>query len=273
LTFDIDAQLRCGADLRDGPFFAEMDAMKDSLACALDAALIVMQSGGSTAAAERSFSDILAGARREATLAIWRLDFIAANSIENPSNSVLRPVGPIGVNLARASAVAVLSDRVAKGEADVAALESELVRIRTLPSPYGRWLTIAAAGVSGAAFSQLSGGDLGSLAIAFVAASIGQLLRSFLQVRKVAIAPMTLICGVLSGFIASIGLRLGLSQAAPAALIASVIYMVPGLPLINGFADLVSHKYLIVGLQRIANAVFLFLILAIAIVLAHTVVM
>ncbi len=48
---------------------------------------------------------------------------------------------------------------------------------------------------------------------------------------------------------------------------------VPGLPLINGFVDLVSHKYLFVGLERIANAAFLFLLLAIAIALAYAVVM
>ena len=49
--------------------------------------------------------------------------------------------------------------------------------------------------------------------------------------------------------------------------------MVPGLPLINGFVDMVSHKYLFVGLERIANAAFLFLVLAIAIALAYAVVM
>lgn len=73
---------------------------------------------------------------------------------------------------------------------------------------------------------------------------------------------------MLSTCIAAVGLRLGLSQTAPATLIASVIYMVPGLPLINGFVDMVSHKYLFVGLERIANAAFLFLVLAIAIALA-----
>ena len=106
-----------------------------------------------------------------------------------------------------------------------------------------------------------------------MAAGIGQFLRSLLQARKLAVAPVTLVCGVLSACIAGVGLRLGLSQTAPATLIASVIYMVPGLPLINGFVDMVSHKYLFVGLERIANAAFLFLILAIAIALAYAVVM
>ena len=58
---------------------------------------------------------------------------------------------------------------------------------------------------------------------------------------------------------------------APATLIASVIYMVPGLPLINGFVDVVSHKLLVVGFERTLNAGFLFLVLAIAIAFASAV--
>jgi uncharacterized membrane protein YjjP (DUF1212 family) len=134
-------------------------------------------------------------------------------------------------------------------------------------------VTILAAACTAAFFSQIPGGDWGSLAVAFVAAGVGQFFRSMLQARKVAVAPVTLICGVLSACIASVGLRLGFSQIAPATLIASVIYMVPGLPLINGFVDVVSHKYLFVGIERIANAMFLFLVMALAIALASTVIM
>ena len=66
---------------------------------------------------------------------------------------------------------------------------------------------------------------------------------------------------------------LGLSQTVPATAIASIIYMVPGMPLINGFVDMTTHKYLFVGLERMANAAFLFLVLAIAIALANAFVM
>ena len=132
---------------------------------------------------------------------------------------------------------------------------------------------IVAAACTAAFFSQIPGGDWGAFGIAFVAAGVGQFLRSLLQARKLAVAPVTLVSGVLSACIACVGLWLGLSQIAPATLIASVIYMVPGLPLINGFVDMVSHKYLLVGLERIANAVFLFLVLAIAIALAYAVIM
>jgi len=233
-----------------------------------------MQNGGSTVAAVRSFENILKAYKKSGVSAVWRLDFIAATGVgEGPSSTFLRPVGPIGVNLSRASEVAVLAERAARGEIATAALAAELERIRKLPSPYSRWVMMAAAACTAACFSQIPGGDWGSFGIAFVAAGIGQFVRSRLQTRKLAVAPVTLVCGIISAVIASIGLRMGHSQAAPATLMASVIYMVPGLPLINGFMDLVSYRYLFIGMERIFNAAFLFLILTIAIAFASTLVL
>lgn len=241
---------------------------------ALEAALLVMRNGGSTVAAERSFANILKGYDLDPVASTWRLDFISATSTtKGQSTTVIQPVGPIGVNLVRASEVAVLGERVAKGEVAIAALEAEVERIKHLPSPYNRWVLVATAAATGACFSQIPGGDAGSFGIAFVAAGAGQFLRSLLQARKLAVAPVTLISGLLSALIAAAGLRLGYSAVETATLIGSVIYMVPGLPLINGFIDMVSHKYLFVGVERMINAAFLFLILAVAIAFADTVVL
>ena len=161
-----------------------------------------MALAGSTVAADRSFSNILKAYNEDGVATVWRLDFIAAtNAVEGQSSAVVRPVGPIGVNLVRAAAVAALGERVAKGDVALAAFAAEVERIKKLPSPYNRWVTILAAACTAAFFSQIPGGDWGSLAIGFVAAGIGQFFRSMLQARKVAVAPVTL-----SGCIASVGL-------------------------------------------------------------------
>jgi len=239
---------------------------------ALEAALLVMRNGGSTIAAHRSLTNILKGFHQQEVATIWRLDFIAATTrVAGRSSTFLRTVGPVGVNLTRASAATVLAEGVEQGTVQLAGREGELEGIRRIPTPYTRWLMMLAAAFASGCFSQLPGGDWGSFGIASVAAGAGQYLRSDLFARKLAAAPVTLICGVLSALIASVGLRLGLSQVVPATLMASVIYMAPGLPLINGFVDIASHRYMVVGIDRILNAAYLFLILGIAIVFAHTV--
>jgi uncharacterized membrane protein YjjP (DUF1212 family) len=238
---------------------------------ALETALIVMRNGGSTVAAARTFNNALKGYKEEGVSAVWRLDFIAATSAgEGRSSPIIRSVGPIGVNLVRASEVAVLGERVAKGEVPIAAFDAEVARINHIAPPYNRWLAMAAAACVAGALSQFAGGDWGSLGISFIAAGVGQFFRALLQARKAPAANVTLICGLLSACIAGVGLRLGLSQAIPVTLIASVVYLAPGLPLINGFVDVLSHKYLLVGIERIINATYLFLLLAIAIAFSFT---
>jgi uncharacterized membrane protein YjjP (DUF1212 family) len=240
---------------------------------ALEAGLLVMRNGGSTVAADRSFTNFLKGTPQEGATAIWRLDFAAVTTtVGGQASTLLRPVGPIGVNLVRASEVAVLGERAARGDVAGTVLKLELERIKHLASPYGRWVTVAVAGATAGAFSQIPGGDWGSIPICIVAAAVGQFVRSLLQARKVAVAPLTLICGLLSALIAGVGLRLGYSQVEFATLIASVIYIVPGLPLINGFLDMLSHRHVVIGFERMGNAAYLFLVLAVAIALAHTIV-
>ena len=104
---------------------------------ALEAALIVIRNGGSTVAANRTFTDIAKGYKKQGVSTVWRLDFIAATTeAEGRSSTFVRPVGPIGVNLGRVSEVAVLGERVARGEVALAHLDAEVARIKELPSPY-----------------------------------------------------------------------------------------------------------------------------------------
>ena len=244
------------------------------VAVALEAALLVMRNGGSTVAADRALTNILKGCQQEAIAAVFRLDFIAVtHTVGGQPSTMVRPIGPIKVNLVRASALTVLGEQVATGAVSSGGIEAEIERIRQLASPYNRWWMMVAAVLIAASYSQILGGDTGSLGVACVAAGVGQWLRSHLYSRDLATERVTLICGALSATIAGLGVRLGLSQVEPATLLAAVTHMVPGLPLINGFVDVASQKHLLVGVERIAQAAFVFVVLAIAIAFARAVVL
>jgi uncharacterized membrane protein YjjP (DUF1212 family) len=247
-----------------------MNAVDD----ALDAALLIVQNGGATAVAERAFARILKAHGRQDVTLLLRLDFIAASGIlDRVPGTVLRRVGPVGVNIVRVSETNQLTERAAAGAIPVSSLAAELERIRRLASPYRAGAAILAAAVAAACFSQILGGDWGSLAIAFVAGATGQATRSLLQRRGIAQGPVTFVSGTLAASVAALGLRLGLSPVVPAALISSQIYMVPGLALINGFIDLVTHRHLLIGLERMLNVAYQFLVMAVAIALAGTLVL
>ncbi len=237
----------------------------------LNAAAIVLENGGSATMAERALKNLARGFDRADINAVWRLDAIFATGREDGRRvTMFWPVGPIGLNLVRASEVASLSERAARKELDGATLEAELERIRGLPFPHGRWVMALAAAFAGATFSRTMAGDDGALALCAVAAGVGQLVRSQLTAWKFARSSATFICALLSGLIAAAGLRLGVSQTIPATFMSSIIYAVPGVLLINGFLDLTTERFLFSGLQRLAHAGLLFLILAIAVAVADS---
>jgi uncharacterized membrane protein YjjP (DUF1212 family) len=235
----------------------------------LDAAAVVLESGGSAAMADRALTNLARAFHQADIDTVWRLDAILATSRAGGRPiTMLRRIGPVGLNLARASAVAALSERVAKGELDAAASTAELERIRGLPPPHGRWVTALAAACAGLTFSRTMAGDNGALVLCAVAAGVGQIIRSQLATWRLPRISATFLCALASALIAAAGLDLGFSHTVAAAFLSSIIYAVPGVLLINGFLDLTTEKFLISGLQRLAHAGLLFLILALAIAVA-----
>ncbi len=232
-----------------------------------------MENGGSTVRAERAFDGILKGLNVEGVATLWRYDFVAVTRVtDGGPETFIRPIRPPGANLSRVAEASMLAERIARGDVDQATIASELHRIRSIPSPYNTWLVILAAACAAGSFTHFIGGSWGGFGIAFVAGAVGQTVRVALQARKFGTAATTMACAVLSALIAAFGLRAGISQVAPATLIGSVGYMIPGLPLVNGFIDVASHRNISVGVMRVLNAAFLFLILAIGIAIGEAVV-
>jgi uncharacterized membrane protein YjjP (DUF1212 family) len=244
-------------------------SVRPNLGSLLDAAAIVLESGGSAAMADRTLQDLALGLGCADLVAVWRLDAVSATGREEGRPiTMLRPMGPVGLNLARASEVASLAERVAKGALDGPTFAAELERVRALPPPYSRWIMTLAAAFAGLTFSRTMAADQGALILCPVAAGVGQLLRSQLAAWKLSRTNTTFVCALLSGLIAALGLDLGVSRTVGATLLSSIIYAVPGVLLINGFLDLLTERFLIIGLQRLAHAGLLFLILAMAVAVA-----
>jgi uncharacterized membrane protein YjjP (DUF1212 family) len=229
--------------------------------------LIVLENGGTTALAERTFNNVLAGFQKSGVAAIWRIDYVSVAGA--PANghaaSLVTPGGPIGLNLTRVLAASELSERVAQNPLAPATLAGEIERIRTLPVPHNRWVMALAAAGAGAFFAKTAAGDNAALGICAAAAGMGQFLLSLFQTIGLTRASATFLSAFCSGSLAMVGIRLGLTQTIAATLLGSVIYTVPGLLLINGFLDLTTERHLVVDTERLLHALFLFFLVTIAI--------
>jgi uncharacterized membrane protein YjjP (DUF1212 family) len=151
-----------------------------------------------------------------------------------------RRVTRLGVNFAIVDAVNDVSRRVYEGSVDRFELRRELRRISDMSGHYNRWFIVAMVGLGCAAFNRLFGGDPTGFAITFVAASSAMFIRQELEKRYLNFVVVTLMSAFVAGVIASMGYTLDLSDNPQLALAASVLLLIPGVPLINAAEDLIQ---------------------------------
>ena len=122
--------------------------------------------------------------------------------------------------------------------------------------------------VANASFCKLFGGDLISMGIVFSATITGFYLKQQMQAKKI----NHYVVFIVSAFVASLCASTALifDTTSEIAMATSVLYLVPGVPLINGVIDVVEG-YVLTGFARLTEASLL--IVSIAIGLSFTLLM
>lgn len=123
------------------------------------------------------------------------------------------------------------------------------------------WLVFLLVGLANASFCRLFKGDWIAMAFVFVATLAGFYVRTTLQRNKVNHYLTFIISAFVASAIASITFMLP-NVASEIALATSVLFLVPGVPLINGVID-IAEGHTLTGISRITNASLLIISLAI----------
>ena len=117
------------------------------------------------------------------------------------------------------------------------------------------------ASLANASFCRLFGGDIWAMLVTFGATMIGFFTRQHLTRRHVNHYLVIVISAFVASLCASTALTLGLASA-EIALATSVLYLVPGVPLINGVID-ITDGHIQIGISRLVNALMLIVCIAI----------
>ncbi|OUQ54309.1 hypothetical protein B5E60_03030 [Alistipes sp. An116] len=123
-------------------------------------------------------------------------------------------------------------------------------------------------GLANASFCRLFGGDWTAMAIVFTSTLVGYAAKQRMQAHGVNHFLIFIVAAFMASLCASSALRFDCT--AETALATSVLFLVPGVPLINGVIDIVEG-HILIGCSRLINA--LLLIICIAIGLAATLLM
>lgn len=223
---------------------------------ALLAGLIAHSCGGDTARTSNVMQ------RAALALGAQRADTVVSSlnlglTVEHGSlrETALRKAPHMGVNFRALNAVERAISALESGRIARDAFHMLLLQIEGWPRHYPQWLVAGLVGLACGGFAALFHGDLMAIAITALGSSLGMLLRQWLAARHF----QPLIFATASAFVATliVGALRHFTATPDAALAACVLFLIPGVPLINGMSDLLSGNYLNGNVRLTMSAVFI----------------
>lgn len=181
------------------------------------------------------------------------------NNADN-STTCYRTSPPHSVHLSVITSVSKLSWRVVDYNLPIDEAEREFHAIKRMPS-YPGWIVAIAVGFSCAGLCFFSFGDIYNAMIAFLGASVGCIFR--IKITKMNFNPMISmsIAAFISTIITGLGSVYNIGEHPDAAMATGVLYLIPGVPLINCVIDLIEG-YLPSALNRALFGGFILLCIA-----------
>jgi uncharacterized membrane protein YjjP (DUF1212 family) len=175
-------------------------------------------------------------------------------------------VAPLGINVWRMGALSRVVEEASsdpkRAGLTLATLAARLAAIEAAPPLHPAFVVAAAVGLASASFAYLNGGSVPALIAAFIAGGLGQMLRGLLLGRRLNQYAVTALCAVVAAglfcLIATLQDRTGIGRNSAAGFISSVLFLVPGFPLVAALLDLLQHQ-MVAGIARLAYGMLLLL--------------
>lgn len=153
--------------------------------------------------------------------------------------SRLKRISPHGVNFRIVSGISHLSWNVMEQNWTVAQISEELHRLKSLPH-YPRMVVLGLVGLAGSAFCHIFGGGNTEMAVAFIATVVGLFVRQEAMKKKFNPYLCVFFAAFAASFIAGLAEHFHIGLQPDKALATSVLFLVPGVPLINSVTDLMD---------------------------------
>lgn len=153
--------------------------------------------------------------------------------------SRLKRISPHGVNFRMVSGISHLSWNVMEENWTIGQISDELQRLKSLPH-YPRLVVLVLVGLAGSAFCNIFGGGYIEMTVAFVATVAGLFVRQ--EAMRVKFNPYLCVyfAAFTASFIAGLAEHFQIGSDPDKAFATSVLFLVPGIPLINSVTDLME---------------------------------
>ncbi len=188
------------------------------------------------------------------------------NVDQKHSFNQLKRTSPHGVNFRLVSGISNMSWRIMNEPWTLDAIEAEIQRLKSLPH-YPRLIILLLVSVADLSFCRLFGGGLLEMGVAFGATFVGLFVRQ--EAMKRAFNPYLCIffAALTSSLLAGLAVKLNLGTHPEYAFATSVLYLIPGVPLVNSFTDIIDGN-LMNGIVRGVHGMVIVLAIALGLALS-----
>ena len=236
--------------------FAEIGRKSELL---LSVGQLLMENGADTAQIVRDMKRVAAymgiGADKF-HLHIMYTTLMLNISDEHHSHTSFRKCVKHAVDMRIISGVSRLTWRTMREHYTLDELAGELKKIAERPRFYNKWFTVCAAGTGCGAFCTLFGCDFNAAIYTAISAIIGKLIQMQCHDRFGINPYVSMTFAAFSATIVAYLTHLLPTTTPWHPLIAASLFLVPGIPLINAFSDMLN-TYLISGAARILHTVII----------------
>lgn len=153
--------------------------------------------------------------------------------------SRLKRTSPHGANFRMVSGISRMSWRIVEEKWDFLQVQQEIDRLKSLPH-YPRLVILSMVGLAGASFCRLFGGGHIEMLVAFVATFVGLFVRQEALKKSFNAYLCIFFAAFVSSIISGLSVKLQLGEHPDYAFATSVLYLIPGIPLINSLSDLLD---------------------------------
>jgi len=161
----------------------------------------------------------------------------------NQSYTKVQSISTYSINFSTISAISKSSWNAIDKNWTFEQIEEEIFKIKSVKR-YSRFIVLITVSLSGAGFCNIFGGDYINSLIAFIATFLGLFVVQESHKRNFNVYIRTFLGSLVASSIASLGIIYNLGEDSHIALATSILFLVPGVPLINSFTDLLDNNIL-----------------------------
>ena len=229
----------------------------------------LMLSAGETAfRVRRSMGKIACGLGFESlSVQLGARNLVACGRRDGETATLVRDTEIPSVNTARIGALEALA-RTVPLDMNSREFAAKLATIESAPQRYSIAQISIAVGAACAAFAFLNGEPWAEVAACSIGGFVGQGLKSFLTRRRFNQYAVTAVCAVVASALYCVGSALArgagfaVSRRSSVGLVSSVLFLIPGFPLVTALLDQLQHETA-AALSRLAHAMMFVLTAAV----------